>query len=112
MSRDDLFELLTGEIVDEDVELSLAELCRACQLPAERVFELVEHGVIEPVGPEPGLWRFQAISVRRVRSVQRLEQDLGVNLAGAALALDLLDELEVLRTRLARLDELDDQGGK
>ena len=111
MGRDNLRELLTGEVIDDDMELSLADLCRACRLPAERVFELVEHGVIEPVGPEPGLWRFQAVSLRRVRSVQRLEQDLGVNLAGAALALDLLAELEVLRTRLARLDD-DKQDGK
>ena len=112
MGGDDFHQLLTGEIIDDDRELSLAELCRACRLPAERVFELVEHGVIEPVGPEPGLWRFQAISLRRVRSVQRLEQDLGVNIAGAALALDLLAELEVLRTRLARLGEVDEPDGK
>ena len=32
------------------------------------------------------------ISVRRVRRAQRLEQDLGVNVAGAALALELLEE--------------------
>jgi chaperone modulatory protein CbpM len=105
MGRNDLHELLTGDVIDDDMELSLNELCRACRLPAERVFELVEHGVIEPVGPEPGRWRFQAITLRRVRLVQRLEQDLGVNVAGAALALDLLDELETLRTRLARLDD-------
>lgn len=111
MGRDDRRDLLTGEIIDDDMEFSLAELCRACRLPAERVIELVEHGIIEPVGPEPGLWRFQAISLRRVRSVQRLEQDLGVNIAGAALALDLLAELEVLRTRLARLDD-DEQDGR
>ncbi|MEE9157003.1 MAG: chaperone modulator CbpM, partial [Gammaproteobacteria bacterium] len=33
----------------------------------------------------------------------RLQQDLGINLAGAALALDLLDELRKLRTRLKTL---------
>jgi len=30
----------------------------------------------------------------------RLQQDLGVNLAGAALALQLLEEAETLRARL------------
>lgn len=111
MGRNEIHELLAGEVLDDDMELSLTELCRACRLPTERVIELVEHGVIEPVGSEPGLWRFQAISLRRVRFVQRLEQDLGVNIAGAALALDLLAELELLRTRLARLDE-DEQDGR
>ena len=36
--------------------------------------------------------------------VHGLEQDLGVNAAGAALALDLLEELERLRERLRRMD--------
>lgn len=97
-------KLLSGEIFEEEIELSLADLCRACQLPAERVFELVEQGVIEPIGRDPARWRFQGISVRRVRCAQRLEQDLGVNVAGAALAIDLLEELERLRARLRRLE--------
>ncbi|MEW8015002.1 MAG: chaperone modulator CbpM [Candidatus Sedimenticola endophacoides] len=104
MAKGDLLKLLWGEIFEEEIELSLADLCRACQLPAERVFELVEQGVVEPVGRDPARWRFQGISVRRVRCAQRLEQDLGVNVAGAALAIDMLEELERLRARLRRLE--------
>ncbi len=104
MAKGDLLKLLSGEIFEEEVELSLADLCRACQLPAERVFELVEQGVIEPIGRDPARWRFQGISVRRVRCAQRLEQDLGVNVAGAALAIELLEELERLHARLHRLE--------
>jgi chaperone modulatory protein CbpM len=37
--------------------------------------------------------------VRRVRLVVRLQRDLGVNLAGAALVLELMSELELLRAR-------------
>lgn len=104
MAKGDLLKLLSGEIFEEEIELSLAELCRACQLPAERVVELVDEGVIEPVGRDPARWRFRGISVRRVRCVQRLERDLGVNVAGAALAIELLDELERLHARLHRLE--------
>ncbi|WP_417613922.1 chaperone modulator CbpM [Oceanisphaera sp.] len=104
MAKGELLQLLSGDIFEEDIELSLAELCRACQLPAEHVLELVQEGVIEPVGRDPACWRFQAICVRRVRCAQRLEQDLGVNMAGAALAIDLLEELELLRVRLRRLE--------
>jgi len=104
MAKGDLLKLLSGEIVEENIELSLADLCRVCQLPAERVFELVEEGVVEPVGRDPVRWRFQGISVRRVRCVQRLQRDLGVNIAGAALALDLLEEVKRLRARLRRLE--------
>jgi chaperone modulatory protein CbpM len=104
MAKGDLLKLLSGEIFEEEIELSLADLCRVCQLPAERVFELVEQGVVEPIGRHPVRWRFQGISVRRVRCALRLEQDLGVNVAGAALAIDLLEELERLRARLRRLE--------
>ncbi|MET0104436.1 MAG: chaperone modulator CbpM [Sedimenticola sp.] len=104
MAKGDLLKLLSGEIFEDEIELSLADLCRTCQLPAERVFELVEQGVVEPIGRDPARWRFQGISVRRVRCAQRLEQDLGVNVAGAALAIDLLEELERLRARLRRLE--------
>jgi chaperone modulatory protein CbpM len=104
MAKGDLLKLLSGEIFEEEIELSLADLCRVCQLPAERVFELVEQGVVEPIGRDPSRWRFQGISVRRVRCALRLEQDLGVNVAGAALAIDLLEELERLRARLRRLE--------
>ena len=98
----DLESLLTGDVLGEDVELTLVELCRTCRLPAERVTELVEEGIIEPLGREPAGWRFRWTSVRRVRCALRLERDLGVNLAGAALALDLLEELDRLRARQRR----------
>lgn len=91
--------LLQGDLLEEEVELSLPELCRACQMPPEQVFELVEEGVIEPTGVEPDGWRFAGLSVRRARVAMHLQRDLGVNPAGAALAIDLLDELETLRTR-------------
>jgi chaperone modulatory protein CbpM len=98
--------LLSGDVLEEATELSLADLCRVCELSAERVFQLVEEGLIEPRGRNPKQWRFHGGSIRRVRCVLRLERDLGVNLAGAALALDLLEEVQQLRTRLSRFRDL------
>lgn len=103
MSKE-LLSQLSGEVLEEEVELTLVELCQACQMQAEQVFDLVEQGVIEPLGHDPARWRFRGVSMRRVRLVQRLERDLGVNVAGAALALDLLEELERLRARLRRFE--------
>jgi chaperone modulatory protein CbpM len=95
---------IMGTILEEEVVLSLAELCRASRLPAERVIELADEGIIEPVGRNPRNWQFHGISLRRIRCAQRLEEDLGVNTAGVALALDLLDEIERLRARLGRFE--------
>jgi len=96
--------LLAGELLEEEVEFTLAELCSACGVPAERVLELVQEGIAEPVGGEYGNWRFRGVSIRRVHRAVRLERDLGVNVAGVALALDLLEELERLQRRLDRLE--------
>lgn len=95
---------LVGTILEEEVVLSLGELCRASRLSAERVIELAEEGVVEPIGRSPESWRFRGVSLRRIRCAQRLEEDLGVNTAGVALVLDLLEELERLRMRLDRMD--------
>lgn len=101
----DLLQFLSGDILEEDVELTLAELCRACQLSAEQVLELVEHGVIEPRGRALVGWRFGGVCVRKVHRAVRLKRDLGVNTAGAALALDLIEEIELMQARLRRFDE-------
>ena len=98
------FTAIRGTIVEAEAALSLGELCRACAVSAEDVIRLVEEGVIEPRGPEPRVWRFEAVCVRRVGRAQRLRRDLGINLAGAALAVDLLEELDRLRTRLQRYE--------
>lgn len=86
----------------EDDELTLAELCRVCAVPAEEVIELVEQGIIDPLGSETGRWRFRSVAIRRVRCAVHLHRDLGVNWAGAALALELLEELRSLRLRETR----------
>lgn len=96
--------VLVGTILEEEVVLTLGELCRASRLSAERVIELADEGVIEPIGRSPQSWRFRGASLRRIRCAQRLEADLGVNPAGVALVLDLLDELDQLRVRLERFE--------
>ena len=80
--------------------LSLEEASRTCAVQTDYIIELIEEGVIAPVaGDEISSWRFTGTQMRRVRVAWRLQRDLGVNLAGAALALQLLDELETLRAQ-------------
>jgi chaperone modulatory protein CbpM len=96
MNSQDLPLVHTATVVEED-DLTLGQLCRACGVHAEWVISLVEESIIEPQGDELRSWRFSGASLVRVRSALRLQRDLGVNLAGIALVLDLLEELERLR---------------
>ena len=61
---------------------------------------LVDEGLISPEGNVPEHWRFSGMQLRRARVAVRLQRDLGVNTAGAALALQLLEEIDVLRAQL------------
>ena len=97
-------KLLRGDLLDEDVEMTLAQLCQACELSEAQIIELVEQGIIDPLGPEPAEWRFVSVSLRRIRITRNLQRDLGVNAPGAALALELIEEIEELRARLRHLE--------
>jgi chaperone modulatory protein CbpM len=96
--------VLSGLIVEEGTIFTLKELSHTCGKPAQWILKLVEEGVIEPVKSDKKHWQFRGYCLRRVRIVQRLESDLGVNLAGAALALELLEEVERLRNKIALLE--------
>lgn len=94
--------LLQGVVVEEQVDLTLEELCRACLAEPAHVTAWVFEGVLEPQGQVPAEWRFCGDSLRRARMAQRLAGDLEINPAGVALVLDLLEEIQQLQARLRR----------
>ncbi len=83
--------------LDESAEFTLAEICSICSVPEQLVVEIVAEGIVEPLGDERTQWRFSGVAVTRIRRVMRLQREFEVNLPGAALALDLLEEIERLR---------------
>lgn len=91
-------------VLDDRSRLSLREVCQLCGLSAEELLDMVDEGLLEPHGESPQEWTFPAAAVARVHAALRLQSDLGVNLAGAALALELAEELRRLRERLRRVD--------
>ena len=93
-------EIMTGTLIDDDKLLTLADLCRSCGVPAEVINDMIEFGIIEPQGESAAKWQFSGGCLWRVTTVVRLQRDLEVNLAGAALALDLIEEVRELRRQL------------
>ena len=88
---------LKGQVLEDGDLVTLAELCRSCTVEIETVSLLVTEGILDPVGAELEQWRFSITSLRRVKTVIHLQRDLGVNLAGAALALELMDQIAELK---------------
>ena len=99
---------LNGILLDEHTEVTLNDLCRACSSSAEWVIELVSEGIVEPISYQQTHWRFTGVSLQKAQTAARLQRDLGINTAGIALALELLDEIETLHARLDCL-ELNDE---
>lgn len=108
MTKEDPDSVLQSEIIETRLELSLADLCRFCSVTSERVIQFVDEGLVEPVGRKRSEWRFSGVNVRRIVIAERLSRDLRLNAAGAALVLELLDEVEQLRQRMIRLEEIDE----
>ena len=89
-------------VVEEEVRFTLDDLCHACRADAAQVVALVHEGVLDATGDRPDEWRFAGVALARARTAVRLARDLELSVAGTALVMDLLDEIESLRASLRR----------
>ncbi|MEO1138964.1 MAG: chaperone modulator CbpM [Pseudomonadota bacterium] len=90
-----------SEVVDV---VSLSDLCRICGSHADWIIALVDEGILEPIGTSRSNWRFDSVSITSARKVQRLQNDLDINLSGIALVLSLVDENARLKRRVQMLE--------
>ena len=85
---------------------SIDELANACGVPTRWVLEHVEAGVLQ-VHPSSGadatLWRFDSPALLRARRLAQLEHWFEADPQLAALTTDLMEDLALLRRRLAAL---------
>ena len=91
--------VLSGSLFDESARLSIGDLSRMCAVDERHIVEFVEEGVLHVVDISTE-WRFTGEALRRARLALRLERDLELNLAGVALAVELIEEISQLRREL------------
>src|SRR5437763_16547121 len=82
---------LEAHVLGEGDWIGATEICRLCWLDLGAVMELAELGVVAPRGTPPGEWQIPATALTRLRVIGRLMRDLGVNVSGAAMALEQLE---------------------
>ncbi len=97
-------EILKGHLLGEEDWLGVEALCHTCDLSLEVMAELADLGVLAPRGRSPREWQVPATVLPRVRIVARLMHDLGVNVSGAVLAVELLEAQHRLERRLQELE--------
>ena len=99
--------LRTATDVDADEPLTPERVAEAVGARVTLVVRLARLGVLETFSGAQGETLLPQRAVLRLRRMQRLRRDLGVNFAGASIILDLVEELEVLR-RTRRAQPFDD----
>jgi chaperone modulatory protein CbpM len=86
-------------IIVEETTISFIEVCNKYNLTEKCLIEMVEHGLF-PSSQELQRMEFDRKTLARIRSARRLQTDLGLNIEGAVLVLELLEEMESLRNEL------------
>lgn len=93
-------------VVGEGEWIGVADVCRLCRIDLPAMVEFVELGVVVSRGASPDEWMVPAAALPRLRIAGRLMRDLGVNVTGAALAVELLEARGELERRLRGLERL------
>jgi chaperone modulatory protein CbpM len=87
----------------EDLWLDLEQCCRSAGVDALWLQQRIADGLVRASADAAGGWQLDAIALRRVRRMARLERDFDAVPELAALVADLEDEVRALRARLQRM---------
>lgn len=85
----------------EPEQCTLEHLAAWTGVPPGRLQHYVEYGLIEPTQHAGSQPLFDVACMARLQRIERLRRDLGVNLAGVAVILELLDRLTALQREVA-----------
>jgi chaperone modulatory protein CbpM len=86
----------------EDALLTLDDLCRVGTVSPQWVRQRIEEGLLPAPGRDPATWRFDVVTLTRVRHMVRIERDFDAPPELAALVADLSEEIAALRAKLRR----------
>jgi hypothetical protein len=98
--------VLEAQLLGEGDWIAVTEICRLYRIDAGALRELAELGVVTVREGTGGEWEFAAAALPRLRVMSRLMHDLGVNVSGAALAVELLESQHALERRIRALERL------
>lgn len=82
--------------------LTVDELSRLANVHPDMIQCFLDWGLVEPERTKPEIL-FRDSVVPRIRRILRLRKELGINWAGIAVVLDLLDRIDALEREVERL---------
>lgn len=91
--------IVKGFFLEESIPLTWVDVCIQCNISEEALQELLDQGLCHPSATTS----LDEHILRRIQSACRIQHDLGVNVPGVVLVMELLDELKQMRHELAIL---------
>ena len=77
--------------------MPLEDAARRLGLHPDIVHRFLEFGLLEPAEVTGAEIMLDPVALRRIGVIQRLRYDLGINLAGIGVILELLDRIDALQ---------------
>ncbi|KTD56610.1 putative chaperone-modulator protein CbpM [Legionella santicrucis] len=91
---------VVGVLIEETTNISFNEVCIKYQIPKELLLEMVEYGIFSSSPHASEQLQLNQKDLRKIESAFRLHHDLGVNLPGVAVVLELLEKIDLLTDEL------------
>lgn len=84
-------------VSNQEQVLTLEMLALRAGIHPAQVRQFVDLGLVQAIRRQDIVLLFEASMVPRLRAINRLRRDLGINLEGVAVVLDLLEKLRALQ---------------
>lgn len=84
---------VTAIVIEDDNLLSIEAVCRSLSAEEPFIIELITHDIIQPRRMNEA-WYFDSFTFRRTKLAVSFYHDLGINIEGIAMAIDLIERLE------------------
>ena len=85
---------------DEHSSVSFVDVCEKQGISEDVLLDMLEHGLLPEVTSPSNNIEFDLEMLHRIQSACRLQIELDLNVSGAVLALELMDELDQLHSEL------------
>ncbi|USQ14880.1 molecular chaperone [Legionella lytica] len=93
-------DILVGVIIEETKTFTYTEVCHKYNIPKQLLSEMMEHGLFSNASTELEQLKLNQKELHKIESAFRLHCDLGINLPGVVLAIELLEKIEKLNDEL------------
>lgn len=86
-------------MANDNILYTTNAVCHSYKLNQDAVGEMVYWGIATPAGNSPKKWLFTHNDFERIGRASRFRSELEINIPGAALALQLLEDIKNLSSK-------------